>query len=126
MRYSIKMVQIKQRNDPVRLLWRRLFTLVLMVIVFFGMWAVWDVLLKERESRTLRKQAEAQLKDLETRETGLTARISTLETERGQEAALRGAYQVGREGEGMITIVEQSASTTSAPSAPKKSRFLWW
>lgn len=117
------MAQIRQRNDPVRLLWRRLLMLGLTILVFFSLWAVWGVLLKERESRSLRLQAQVQLKDLQKREEGLNARIEALETERGQEEALRNAYQVGKEGEAMITIVEQSAGTTTAPATPKPGFF---
>jgi cell division protein FtsB len=124
------MAAIKPRNDPVRLLWRRLFMFGLIVLVLFGMWAVWDVLLKERESRALRLRAEAQLDDLQAREEGLKARISSLETDRGQEAALRNAYEVGKQGESMITIVDEAAPT-STPSVPAKNQgsrkwFWWW
>ena len=49
---------------------------------------------KERDSKTLREEAEVQLKELEKREVALRARIATLETERGQEAALRDAYKI--------------------------------
>ena len=69
--------------------------------------------MKERESSDLRMQAEAHLLDLQTRETALNAKITSLETERGQEAALRDEYQVGKEGEGMITIVDKPATTSS-------------
>jgi len=123
------MASFKQRNDPVRLFWRRLLMLVLIVLVLFGIWAVIGVYIKERESSDLRQQAEAQLKDLQTRETALNEKISSLETARGQEAALRDEYQVGKDGEGMITIVEQPASTTTPEPQGEESwwqKIFWW
>ena len=115
------MVQIWQRNDPVRLFWRRLFMLVLIVFVIFGLWAVLGVYAKDRESGELRKHAEVELHDLEKRETALNTRISGLETTRGQEEALRNAYEVGREGEGMVVIVDKPATET-----PKEEQQLTW
>ena len=123
------MASIKPRNDPVRLFWRRILMLALLLAVLFGIWAVFGVYMKERESIHLREQAEAQLKDLQQRETGLDARIASLETERGQEAALRDAYQVGKDGEGVITIVDQPASTTPVQETDQKNWFqkiFWW
>src|SRR5882757_8572495 len=111
------MAGFKQRNDPVRIFWRRLLMLVLVVFVFFGIWAVVGVYLKERESSALRVQAENQLQDLQGRETALNERIVSLETSRGQEEALRDQYQVGKDGEAMITIVDEPASST--PVVPK-------
>jgi cell division protein FtsB len=115
------MVVIRQRNDPVRLFWRRLFMLGLGIFVLFGLWAVIGVYAKDRESGTLRAQAEAQLQDLEKREAALNARISALETERGQEAAIRSAYEVGRDGEGMVVIVDKPAT-----ASPEKEPELNW
>src|SRR5262245_11555973 len=108
------MATIKPRNDPVRLFWKRILTFVLVIGVLFGLWAVVGVYIKERESSNLRVQSESQLKDLQIRQAALKQRIASLETERGQEAALREAYQVGKEGEGVVTIVDEPASNTPA------------
>lgn len=123
------MAAIRPRNDPVRIFWRRLLTLVLVVLVLFGIWAVVGVYMKERESSNLRIQAEIQLKDLQTREAALNERIQSLETARGQEAALRDAYQVGKEGEGVVTIVETPATSTTKDESDKTPwwrRIFWW
>jgi cell division protein FtsB len=117
------MASIRQRNDPVRLFWRRIVMLVLVILVLFGIWAVVGVYMKERESSDLRQQAEAQEKDLQMRETALNERISSLETQRGQEAALRDAYQVGKQGEGVVTIVDQPATSTPQYSSGDQN---WW
>lgn len=96
---------------------------------FFGIWAVVGVYMKERESSDLRLQAEAQLDDLKTRQTALNARIASLETAHGQEAAIRDAYQVGKDGEGVITIVDQPASSTQTHPQGKPGwlqRIFWW
>jgi cell division protein FtsB len=123
------MAILKPRNDPVKIFWRRILLLALVLVVLFGLWAVVGVYMKERESSHLREQAEAQLKDLQTREVALNARIDSLETERGQEAALRDAYQVGKAGEGEITIVDQPASTTLITPVETKTwwqKVFWW
>ena len=103
--------------------------LALLIAMLFGIWAVIGVYMKERESTQLREQAEAQLKDLQDRETRLNARIASLETARGQEAALRDAYEVGNSGEGVITIVDQHASSSAPQPSEQKNwvqKIFWW
>src|SRR4051812_38378356 len=72
------MASFRQRNDPVRIFWRRLLILLLAALVLFGLWAVVGVYMKERESSSLRLQAEVHLTDLKTRESALNERIATL------------------------------------------------
>ena len=123
------MASIHTRNDPVKLFWRRLAMLALCIFILFALWAVIGVFQKERESQDLRKDAEAQLRELQKREIALKARIESLETERGQEAALRDAYGVGREGEGMVQIVDRPATTSEQYGEERVSwfqRLFWW
>ncbi|MFA7309619.1 MAG: hypothetical protein WC050_01815 [Candidatus Paceibacterota bacterium] len=100
------MATFDKRHDPIRLLWRRLGLLALLVLVLMGISGEWNVFKKERESRALRDQAELQVTNLSAQETQLSADIAKLETDRGKEEALREQYAVGRKGEGLIIIVE--------------------
>jgi cell division protein FtsB len=123
------MATIKQRNDHIRIFWRRVAMTGLFFVVLFGIWAVVGVYHKERESREFRQQAEAQYSDLRKRETALNARIVSLQSDRGQEEALREAYQVGKEGERVITIVDKPTSTAPTETPEQKSwlqKVFWW
>lgn len=95
-----------KRGDPIRLFGRRLLTMALLTLAVFACIEVWDVYHKERDSRVLRVQAEAQLEEMRQEEAHLSAEVQNLRTLRGKEAALREQYEVGRDGEGLIIIVE--------------------
>lgn len=105
------------RRDLARLFWKRAGTLALLIVVLFVALSVWRVYKKERESRILRDMAERQAADLSVQQTELSAHIERLQTERGKEAALREQYAVGKQGEGLIIIVdpkqEQPVQATS-------------
>ncbi len=123
------MATIRPRNDPMKLLWRRIAMSALGVFILFSLWAVIGVFQKERESRELREEAEVQVKELQKREAALKARIASLETARGQEEALRDAYGVGKEGEAMVQIVEKAATSTPETKTENKTwlqRLFWW
>jgi cell division protein FtsB len=102
----------------------------LSVFVLFSLWAVLGVLQKERDSRLLKSEAQVKLEELKKREIALHARIGSLETERGQEAALRDAYGVGKDGEAMIQIVDKPADATEERAPDGRSWFAnmfpWW
>lgn len=120
---------MRQRNDPARLLWRRLGLFTLFVLVCFAGWSVWGAWNKDIESAALDQQSQAALATLTAQQTTLQQNIDQLQTPRGKEAALRQEYSVGEQGEHMIVIV--SSSSTPPPPAPTfldklKNAFSWW
>lgn len=123
------MALFSQRHDPVRLLQRRIFLVILLLLVAVAVRGVWGVYQKEQESRQLRQEAELQLADLKAREASLRADISELKSDRGMEAVLRQEYELAREGEGLIVIVEPN---TPSPEPESRTRqwlhkaFPWW
>jgi cell division protein FtsB len=124
------MATIRTRTDPARLLLRRLLLLILFGLVIFGIWSVWGSWRKEQESAELKQESQAALADLTAQDTQLQANISSLQSERGREAALRQDYSVGKQGENMIIIVDP-ATTTPPPPPPTfmqkiQNAFSWW
>ncbi|MEK7509567.1 MAG: septum formation initiator family protein [Patescibacteria group bacterium] len=119
------MYRFEQRRDPMRLLWKRLGMVVLLVLVALGIRSVWGVYQKAQESRQLRIEAEARLDDLQQREAELRSDIAALKSDRGVEEELRERYDLAHEGEGVIVIVEPPAFVQeSHPSAFQ--RFKGW
>jgi cell division protein FtsB len=117
------MAVLRQRNEPVRLLGRRLLLLALGVLIVVALFGVWNVYQKDRESEALKKQAQVQLSDLAGREAQLNADIATLQTDRGKEAALRQEYALAAKGEGLIVIVDPASGT---PIEATSSAFVQW
>ena len=124
------MMAIKQRNDPVRLLGKRLLVLVLFAVVVAVGLGVWGAYQKERESGALRSKAEAQMEDFTQRQTQLTNDIGALQTSRGVEEVLREQYALAAHGEGLIVIVDQPAAETVHATTTMfdrlKNTFWWW
>ncbi len=113
------MAIVGKRSDPVRLFFRRIGLLALFILVLGACSAVWDVYKKEHDSRVLRGQAEAQMYNLTMQEEHLTDEISRLETKRGQEEVLRENYEMAKEGENLIIIIEPPKSeVVEATSTP--------
>lgn len=119
-----------QRHNPLRLFGKRLLLLVLLVLVGIAISGVWGVYRKERESRALRAEAEAQLADLSTRKAQLEADIAKLKTKRGVEESLREQYRLVKSGEGLIVIVDPATPTPVTTTSPVmewfNKTFSWW
>jgi cell division protein FtsB len=110
-----------RREMLVRIFWRRLSIVGLFFLLIVVGWGVWRAYGKERESGLLRAQAEAKLAELRAQEENLRARIDRLETDRGKEEAIRSHYDVGKEGEGLIVIVEpETAEPVQASSTVRQ------
>ena len=126
------MATIRQRNDPVKLLVRRLMLFCLFLFVIFVSTGVWNIYQKERESQVLKEEARMQLADLQARQSELAERIAELKTDRGTEVALREQYSMGRSGEQLIIITstqkpaEPEATTTPILQKWMHKVFWWW
>ena len=116
--------------DPVRLSTRRLLTLGLFALVIFGAAGVWSAYNKERESASLRMESQSALADLTQQQAQLQQSITDLQSERGQEAALRQQYAVGERGEGLIIIVDPATTTALEATTTLLQRIeqalSWW
>ena len=122
------MAQYNQRRDPMRLMWRRLLALVLLILVAIAAQGAWGVYKKAQDSGNLKAEAQAKLDDLKKRELELRTDISNLRSDRGIEAELRERYNLAAAGESVIVIVDPPAP----PPEPKpnalqklKSLFSW-
>ena len=112
-----------------RLLRQRIFLVILLLLVVVSVRGVWGVYKKERGSRELRHEAELKLADLKAREASLRADISELKSDRGMEEVLRKDYELAKDGEGLIVIVEPKESAPSEDSRSTKwlhRAFPWW
>lgn len=104
------MRELEQRRHPLRLLGLRLFTIGLLVIAFALIRGVWVVYEKERETYGGRAVAEQELKDINEREMRLRGEIARLRTLQGVEESLRQQFDMAKEGEGVIIIVDREPS----------------
>lgn len=115
------MFKFHERRRLKQLLFSKITLLVLLIVVLFFSTSVWDVYQKQRETVLKRERAERELAELREREASLRAEIERIESKQGLEAEIRSRFEVGREGEGVIVIVdpkadEQAAHVAEAPS----------
>ena len=85
---------------------RRLLLVGLVIVVVSAAGGVWNIYRKDQEAARLNAEAQAQLADLKQRQAKLQGDYEKLQTDRGMEEALREQYALGKQGEGMIVIVE--------------------
>ena len=118
-----------QRQSAVQLFLRRLTLFALLILVFLAASSVWDVYGKERESRKLRLQAEAEQADLIKRQARLEADMAKLKTDRGLEEALREQFALAERGEKLVVIVDPpKPGPAKATSTVREwfGRIFWW
>ena len=120
------MAIVGKRSDPVRLFARRLALLALLLVVIAALSALWDVYKKEHESRVLRQQAEAQLYNLSIQQSHLKNEISRLQTTRGKEEMLRENYEMAKQGENLIVIIDPPASAPTATTTSPMMKWMHW
>ena len=124
------MRQFTQYNDPVRILGRRAWTLLLLAGCTFVWVGVWKALDKQAESYDMRIKAEADLSDAQARKDKLQETIDGLASVRGTEAALRERYGLGKDGEELVVIVESDAQIIQRATSTKwervKQKLKFW
>jgi len=113
------MVQYNSKRDPMRLMWRRLLAIGLLILLVIAVRGVWGVYKKSHDSYALKVEAQAKLDDLKKREFELRADIANLRSEKGIEAELRERYDLAAPGEGVVVIVDPP----QPPPEPKPSPF---
>lgn len=117
------MLEFYKRRRLKRYLYSPLVLVPLGFVVVWAAFGVWDVYTKERETREKRAERTEELHALEARASALQEEIDALSTERGREAEVRERFEVAREGEQVIVIVDPKEEPAEEAPPPEKS---WW
>lgn len=114
------MREFEARNHPGRAFLWRVVTLALMIVMAYLALATWDMYQRESATRQKRNEARAQLTEAQAREAHVLKTIDELSTDRGVEAQVRKQFEMGKDGEGLIIIVDKEVV------APSEERKPWW
>lgn len=98
------------------------------VLTITALWLgslIWSLAGKAQIAVEQAGETEAQYKELEVRKTALQKDLDTLATPRGQDAAIREAFGVAKEGEEVIVMVPPLPAT-STPLLPWWKRLFNW
>jgi len=99
------------------------FLVVLIITSIFLAHGVWGVYQQERLTRINKNQRLAHLEGLEVREDALKEEIDRLNTDRGIEEEIRQKFEVAKEGEGVIVIVEPPSDSFETNNRPHNNIF---
>jgi len=119
------MRELEQRRHPIYVLSLRLFTIILLLVAFVLVRGVWSIYGKERETYVGRTQANRELFDIENRETTLRAEIARLRSPQGVEEALRQQFDMAKEGERVIVIVDRAPDVVSEQGINLSDINIW-
>ncbi len=97
--------------------------IILIILTFFLARGVWGVYVQERDTRITKNQRVAHLEELEGRESALQEELDRLDTERGVEEEIRRKFEVAREGEKVIVIVD--APTNAGEDSGGNPKGFW-
>jgi len=99
---------------------------ILLLASFMVMWSAYDRYLIARDMADLRSAVESEVIDLEERRETLGAEVEYLSNERGIEAEMRRQFDIARDGEQVVIIlddeinksIEENEGTSTAPIRP--------
>lgn len=96
-----------------------LLAVFLVVVLCWGLFVVYRMYVKNRESVALRNQFQNELDALNQKQNELSGKIENLSTDRGLEAEVRNRYRVIRPGEQLVIVVDDaSKNTQGTPEKP--------
>lgn len=98
--------------------------LLLVPIAFLGM-SVFGLYEKEREVSKRRVENEQELERLHERARALKANVHALTSERGIEGEIRDRYDVAKEGETVVVIIEEEESEPAQVSEKEEEKNSW-
>jgi cell division protein FtsB len=101
-------------------MWRQYVSIGVLAILALWLGSlIWGLLGKAQLAVGQANETKAEYTALEARKAKFEANIDALNTPRGQDAAIREAFGVAKEGEEVIVVVPPAPATTT----PEKS---WW
>lgn len=118
------MREFQERRRLKKIFLSRPVFFLLAVLVFLSSASVYKVYKKSREAVLRNRAVENELSELEKKRDELGANIRWLQTEEGKEEELRKKFQVGKEGEEYMVIIDQESRVASQSQQPAEEDFF--
>ena len=104
---------------------------ILLVLSFLVMWSAYDRYLIARDMADKRSAEESEVLDLEERRATLGAEVEYLSNERGIEAEMRRQFDIARDGEQVVIILEdddlgKSTESSATNTTPARAWYKFW
>ncbi len=118
------MFDFHEKRKARTILYSKPLLLFLALIVIGMTYSVYGALEKERDTRTTRDQRATVLDELHIREHVLQQEIDRLNTEKGIESEIRSKFEVAKDGEEVIIIVE-APEEAEEDVVPEEEKGFW-
>lgn len=119
-------MEFKKNNHKYKFWHSPIALLLIFIFLILFIYNIIGLIEKERETAQKKDLALEQLSDLRAREDLLKKDIQKFQTEEGQEEIIRDKYQVAKEGEKMVTIVDEESSSEQLPDKKENHGFWNW
>lgn len=100
------MFDFQEKRKLKQFLYSKITLTVLAVVVVLLLNSVWNIYTTERETRLTRNNLEREFLELKEREELLRKEIERLKTTRGVEEEIRSKFEVSKDGESVMVIVD--------------------
>jgi len=114
------MFDFHEKRKLKQFLYSKVTLVVLAIVVLLLLNSVWNIFLKERVTNTTRKKLEREFVELQEREALLREEIERLSTPRGVEEEIRSKFEVAKEGEEIMVIVDPGREDNTNTDDSKK------
>jgi hypothetical protein len=119
------MLEFKEKQKVRKIKYSKPALFLLSVFFLLSLEGLWHIYEKHSEALEKAEEAQGDLRDLQKREAGLEKKVVFLKTEKGKDEEVRKKFMVGREGEGVILVVDPIHSGEPPNPSPEKKPSVW-
>lgn len=125
------MFDFHQKRKIRAVLGSRITQVIILVITAWVLLSVYERFLIAREMSERREAVEQEIEALTNRKNNLEAEVKYLSNERGIEAEMRRQFDIAREGEQVVIIVEDEnepvePAPVETPTTTKRAWYKFW
>ena len=99
---------------------------ILLLLAFFVLLSAYNRYLIAREMAERREAVESEISALESRKASMEAEVKYLSNERGIEAEMRRQFDIARDGEQVVIILDDETAATAPTATATTTKRAWY